>query len=157
MGDGVGRHQPDRIGEADDFHLGFQGFPGNHAAVLHVVGDSTELLEKGFRAKEHGEAVAADLGVIGIEDADGGGDVEPVDGPAAEDVDRTRVHAHGEDGGGVFLLEGLTEFFDFGLEGALAVFFDAGGNIAVRGHVEVVGAGLGAGGEIFSLRGSILN
>ena len=46
-----------------------------------------------------------------------------------------------------FFLEGLAEFLDLGLKGALAVLFDAGRDVAVRGHVEVVGAGLGAGGE----------
>ena len=147
VGDGVSGHQANRIREADDLHLGFQWLAGDDSAVLHVVGNSTELFEEGFRAEEHGEAVAADLGVVGIKHTDGSGDIEAVDGPPGEDIHRPRVHAHGEDRGGVLLLESFAELLDFRLKGTLAVLFDAGRDIAVRGHVDVMGTGFGAGSE----------
>lgn len=46
-----------------------------------------------------------------------------------------------------FFWKVFAEFFDLRFKGAFAVLFDAGRDIAVRGHVDVVGAGFGAGGE----------
>ena len=147
VSDGVSFHKTDGIGEAENLHLGFQRLARDNPAVFDVVGDGAQFLKEGFGAEKNGKAVTFDLGIVGIEHPDGGGDVQAVDGPAGEDVDGAGIHSHGENRGGVVFDEVVVVLFDFSLEGALAIFFYARRDVAVGSHVDVIGTGFGAGSE----------
>ncbi len=147
VGHGIGFHEADRIGEPQHFDFGFQGLAGDDPTVFDVVGDGTELLEEGFGAEKNGKAIPFDLGIIGIQHADGGGDIEPIHRPAGKDIHGSGVHPHGENGCGIVFDEIVVVLFDFSLEGALAVFLYSGRDVAVGGHIDVIGSGFGAGGK----------
>ncbi|MEI9894411.1 MAG: hypothetical protein WDN28_11150 [Chthoniobacter sp.] len=80
------------------------------------------------------------LRIVGIEHADAAGGVQPVHGPAGEDIDRAGIATEAEQTGQVFFEIGLVEFLDLRFEGILERLLHPGRGIDVRRHVDVVGA-----------------